>query len=775
MKATHYLAMIGAALMVLEVLVARELATVFGNTLSGVTLAMSLALIGLAAGLIVVTLGAERRSESSHWCRITLLGIVPAGIWVVYLLPLLLDGSRLHGSAALRLLLSLPLLCGAIPLGAAITAAFNASRKEVEERASNGVCALDLGSAAGALLTPLLLLPELGEAGALVVAVLLLLACCRRGETVARVPSELTEADHPVSRRDIAIAAWIGIVTMALQIGWIRTLGEVFGSTLTIFGLTTAAILLGGAAGAQAMPAIRSKVGNEKVQRFAWALWLTLQGFSMLLLSFTPYIFIAMVQWFSNQGESGLLWGECLLILAVVGLPSFCVGIIVPALMVKHGEYGRLDKGAGVLQGAQLIGGVVGLGLTATWLLPAYGSLGLFIACGIMTFAGGVPLLRRSGHGTTAGAFLCGGLLMAASSQFWDSSLMSAGVFQWDRAEVARGEALKAWEQREVVAEFSGQFGNVLIERDYSQNTAYLRVGGRIEGSVPIDPAASTMADLPTEVLLGVLPTWAGSGQGRLLVVGLGGGTTVAAAVETWDGEMVVLEIEPAVKEALLSRQGAEVFPIENEALRGRKAPQLVIEDARSYLVQDNRQWDAIVIQPSEPWLPWSAPLFTPDFHQLLANRRAAGGVVIQWLQLYRIGIPEFAAILYSFKEALGEVQVWHPPGTGEVLLVAGDVKVPESPIESVEKAWGRVLGVPFPTQPWLDDDDVVAWLESAGGADLDRLRERLEYYLPLREESGMDLSRSLLSSLEAIRRRSPSKGPAGESTDSVSGAPDGG
>ena len=83
MNQIHRLAMIGAALMMLQVLVARELATVFGNTLNGVTLAMNLGLLGLVAGLVLVTLNAERRTESSHWCRIALLGLIPAGLWTV--------------------------------------------------------------------------------------------------------------------------------------------------------------------------------------------------------------------------------------------------------------------------------------------------------------------------------------------------------------------------------------------------------------------------------------------------------------------------------------------------------------------------------------------------------------------------------------------------------------------------------------------------------------------------------------------------------------------
>ena len=72
--------------------------------------------------------------------------------------------------------------------------------------------------------------------------------------------------------------------------------------------------------------------------------------------------------------------------------------------------------------------------------------------------------------------------------------------------------------------------------------------------------------------------------------------------------------------------------------------------------------------------------------------------------------------------------------------------------------AWERVLGVDFPARPWLDDTDVEAWLETAGGGDLTRLRARLEYLLPLREESGMDLSRNLLASLDEVRRRDRSR-----------------
>ena len=91
--ALRTLALIGAATMLLEILVARQLATILGSTLVGVALAINVALAGFAIGQIVAARGRERRSLPSTWCRIALVGCIPASIWIGFLLPLLADGS----------------------------------------------------------------------------------------------------------------------------------------------------------------------------------------------------------------------------------------------------------------------------------------------------------------------------------------------------------------------------------------------------------------------------------------------------------------------------------------------------------------------------------------------------------------------------------------------------------------------------------------------------------------------------------------------------------
>ena len=745
MNANRLLFLVGSSTMMLEVLLARKLGTILGSALDGVALAVTVALAGFAIGQILSASVKERRSVPATWCRIALLGCVAAVVWVGYLLPIFIEGFELVSTTLGKIVVSLPLLCASIPLGAAVTSAFRSHSSEVIQRSSSGVAAIDLGSALGAIMTPVLLLPLLGVNGTLVMSLLLLgVASLPSGDTMP-TESELIRKDRRVSKRATLMATWVGCISLALQLGWVRVLGEVLGSSLLVFGISTGVSLLGAAAGALLMPEMRKKFGEARFLRVAWSSWLISQGLSLLLISWSPYFYLAAIRWVGeNQGVT-LVVIKSLLLMGILGLPSFCCGLILPSLMVSHGQVGRLDRGAGYLQGFNLLGSMIGASMAAFWIIPQYGPLWLFGVCGFATLVGGLPMLR-SGHGGAASSYLCGALLLASASQFWDASLLGAGVFQWSRSEIIEGTALSAWKKREILTTVQGRLGTVQIERDFPQNTSYLRVGGRIEGSVAIDSSRPSMADLPTEVLLGLLPSWVGPGRG----------TTVAAAVSTWTGKIVVSEIEPAVKDVLLSSAGEVAFPTEHWALRGKNSPSIRIQDARALLARDPRLWNAIVIQPSEPWLPWSAPLFAPDFHKLLSRRITADGVVIQWLQLYRIGIQEFAGILSSFRKALGPVQVWRPPGTGEVILVAGNPSSTASRdgSEAIDEVWQRVgSSVAFPQQPWLDDRAVEYWLTQAGGGDLPHLRERLEHRLPLLGESGVDYSRMLLQMLEEARQ----------------------
>jgi len=245
-----------------------------------------------------------------------------------------------------------------------------------------------------------------------------------------------------------------------------------------------------------------------------------------------------------------------------------------------------------------------------------------------------------------------------------------------------------------------------------------------------------------------------------LLVIGLGGGTTVTVAAEGWDGEVTVLEVEPEVARALASDAGRRAFPREHERLfgTGGARPTLVFEDARAYLARETQRWDGIVCQPSEPWLPWSAPLFTADFYRRVRDRLSPGGVAIHWVQLYEIGVREFAAIVRAFRDAFPDARLYHPPGTGEVVLVGGGTprgpgRAPPPRADAIAAAWERVGRGPFPA-PLVGPDALGRWLALEGGGRQGNLRSRLEFRLPLLGDRGVDRSGAILRSLREAAER---------------------
>ncbi|MFQ5654276.1 MAG: hypothetical protein ACE5GW_06060, partial [Planctomycetota bacterium] len=147
------------------------------------------------------------------------------------------------------------------------------------------------------------------------------------------------------------------------------------------------------------------------------------------------------------------------------------------------------------------------------------------------------------------------------------------------------------------------------------------------------------------------------------------------------------------------------------------------------------------------------------SFYRLDRPRLGPGGVAVHWLQLYRIGAGEFAGILSAVRDAMGRVQVFHPPRTGEVILIGGGEPVPRSTwidrwaAPALEPCLRRIPSLTAPPVPLLDEDGVSRWLARFPHR-ADRLRERLEFTLPLLGERGEDHSGEILRSLEDAAHR---------------------
>jgi spermidine synthase len=81
-----------------------------------------------------------------------------------------------------------------------------------------------------------------------------------------------------------------------------------------------------------------------------------------------------------------------------------------------------------------------------------------------------------------------------------------------------------------------------------------------------------------------------------------------------------------------------------------------------------------IVSEPSHPWVPGVANLFTREFFTLGRERLRDDGVFVQWLQTYQLSTESLRSVLATFHETFPHVAVFRVQGAakGKDLILVG-------------------------------------------------------------------------------------------------------
>jgi tetratricopeptide (TPR) repeat protein len=132
------------------------------------------------------------------------------------------------------------------------------------------------------------------------------------------------------------------------------------------------------------------------------------------------------------------------------------------------------------------------------------------------------------------------------------------------------------------------------------------------------------------------------------LVIGLGGGNTVATLLRTQLAQIDVVELERGVERAVELLHEGVPNPLDDPRVH------LHVDDGRNYLVRRNATgapgYDLISSQPSHPWRVGAANLFTEDFFRIARGALSEGGVFTAWLNGFRIQEDAFLAVVASFE-----------------------------------------------------------------------------------------------------------------------------
>jgi len=685
----------GATGLIYEVLWARMLGLVFGAT----TLAVSTVLAAFMGGLAVGSTLAGRLATRIRK-PLSTYGLIEIGIAIYALLvPLLfrwiddvyaLIWQQLHPGyftfslwrfvlSGLVLLVPTTLMGATLPVLAAALVRSPAGD-------SNSVTRLYACNLAGAILGTLaagfVLLPALGVRTTIAVAAAInvivgVIAILLQRRTQAALVSDQPriEVDEPVDRgRFWAFAALAsGFVTIGTQVSWTRILTMIIGSSTYAFSIVVALFLIGLAGGAWLV------ARKDRSQRLRSAILKVelVTAISLLLSLFVlnriPTLLIYLGLRFNTSSWPGLLALQILSATLLILLPALLMGMVMPLVLIWAGsEKSKAVARVGRSYAINTIGAIAGAFITGFILIPKTSTrFTLLLAATLCLFVAGVayrpadgtrdPALKRS---LALGLAPIVAILLFIIAPPMNLAYLSIGAYDslvrvlaQTREDTNQGE--QAQGTHELLMYHEGPTATVSVRRD--QNTVSMAINGRTN-------ASDSIYDMPTQVMLGQLPLLVAPRTDTGLIIGYATGITVGSMLQSAINSVTCVELEPG------TIAGSSFFNHINNRPLDDPRTTLIIDDARTFLRVTPKRYDMIVSEPSHPWVPGVANLFTQEFFELGRARLNDDGIWVQWVQIYQLSTESLRSVLATYHKVFPHVLVFRVGGLnkGKDLLLVG-------------------------------------------------------------------------------------------------------
>jgi spermidine synthase len=705
----------GAISLILQVVWVRQLVHVFGSSTLAISTVLATFMAGLAVGAWTGGRIADRLARARSRLADPLLGyaVCEATVGVSALLvPLAV--AQFHGanawlwthlSAAPGLLavarcaiaaavLTIPTVCmgATLPLLTRRVTEHSDDLAALAPRVGVLYAANTAGAVVGAASAGFWLIPGWGLrqtntlAGGLALTLAATIALATRLRRRLSGPASASSvaaasADQPPGARfwqgRVAAAAFAlsGAVAMALEVLWSRALALIIGSSVYSFTLVLVVFLIGIASGSWL---IRNMAARS---RFPLGLLAALFAGAAAAIAATipitdalPELFLALLAT-TSLSIAAVLWVHTSLIGLLILPTALCLGAIMPVVVrICCGSLDAVGRDVGRAYAANTVGAICGALLGGFAVLPAIGLengvrgaavVNAALALGLAAAAPGRPAARVPG--ARRNTALITGLAIAAATVAvtaprWDTSTLTAGIFRMSVAKhhLNAGGIVN----RPVIYYVDGVATTVTVEQGTGP---ILKNNGKVE--------ASTKHDMPTQILLGLLPVLLhDAAQQDVFVIGYGSGITVGAIAESPAVARIdVAELEPEVYRA------ADRFfgPYNHHPERNRRVRRLV-GDGRNVLLAGGHSYDVIVSEPSNPWIAGVATLFTREFYRAAKRHLNEDGIFAQWAQLYELGPRNIKMIYKTFHAEFPYVYAFSPaPHSSDTFLLGSRRPLP--------------------------------------------------------------------------------------------------
>lgn len=537
-----------------------------------------------------------------------------------------------------------------------------------------------IGAAAGALISVFVLIPLAGLPGAMIAAGILNL-------TVAGIAWWLARAPEPAPAVAVAVAvnpkqvmglgsisllrlvllgtALSGAASFAYEIIWIRMLSMAVGSTMHAFELMLASFIAGIAFGGLWVRH-RADRTDAPLRLVGWLqVFMGIAALASLLVYANAFAWVGWLMQSLSKTDGGYAlfnFGTAAIAIAIMLPAAFFAGTTLPLFTVALLKEGFGERAIGRVYAWNTLGSILGVGIAIHLLIPNFGlKLALCLAA-VMDIAIGLYFLRlhadnkntRSRFLLAAGMAACA-LIVAVRIPF-DPTTVASGVYRHGQPSINKGD--------KVVYYQDGKTASVALILT-TKGSGSISTNGKTDAAVQISNEQPPTDDEPTMVLLGSLPLSLHDAPKKVGVIGFGSGMTTHTLLGDPRIEQVdSIEIEPAMI------QGAKLFG--ERVDRAFKDPRshIIIDDAKAYLAGQNKKYDILISEPSNPWISGVGSLFSQEFYKFIPRHLNEGGLFVQWIQLYEINDELLGTILNALTPAFEDYAAWFGSQT-DLILVA--------------------------------------------------------------------------------------------------------
>ena len=542
------------------------------------------------------------------------------------------------------------------------------------ERAGYAVAMLyftnSLGAAIGVLASGFYFIAAAGLPGTLVAAgvvnltvaaAVMLLARTARGQAAAPTPpAPAAPVAAPHLKLLLFVAALTGASSFMYEIGWIRMLSLVLGSSTHAFELMLSAFILGIAFGGLA---IRRRIdGADPIRLLGWVqVAMGIAALATLPVYGSTFRVMQSAMEALTPTAGGYVafhFVSHAICLAVMFPAAFCAGMTLPLITAALLRGGAGERAIGQVYASNTAGAIVGVFLAVHLGMVLLGLKGLIVAGAVIDLALGVVLLGRDA-GARRPAYAAAGLaaaaVIAATFVPLDAYRMASGVFR-------TGTLLRPSEGT-TLAQFDGKTATISVTGGKDEVFA-LRTNGKSEGVIRLGPGAP-LDDETMMTLLGALPQFYAPRARQAATIGFGTGLSshVLLASPTLEA-LDTIEIEPMVVAA------AQRFRVRNVRALEDPRSHVHFDDAKTYFSAQQKRYDVIISEPSNPWVSGVAGLFSVEFYRNTRRHLADGGLLFQWVHVYEMTPPLVATIIGALAQNFEDYELWLA-NHGDLIVVA--------------------------------------------------------------------------------------------------------